>query len=132
MAGEGLITVTSKFPIAETVARLESAIKQSGLQIFAHVDHGANAQEVQMPLRPTYLLVFGHPKGGTPLMQENQLAGIDLPFKALVWEDEKGATWISYNDPEWLAERHHLGASSQATVRAIQAGMARMMASFVA
>jgi uncharacterized protein (DUF302 family) len=81
-----------------------------------------------MQLRPTCLIIFGHPKGGTPLMLENQLAGIDLPFKALVWEDEKGKTWVTYNDPVWLAERHRLGSASDAAVVAIQAGMNRLLA----
>jgi uncharacterized protein (DUF302 family) len=129
MSDEGLITVASKHPVGVTVERLESAIKGSGLLVFARIDHGANALEVQLPLRPTFLLIFGHPKGGTPLMMENQISGIDLPFKTLVWEDEKGQTWITYNDPAWLAKRHRLGSASQATVLAIQAGMTRLIAS---
>ena len=129
MSDEGLITVASRYPVGVTVERLESAIKGSGLLVFARIDHGTNALEVQLPLRPTFLLIFGHPKGGTPLMMENQVSGIDLPFKALVWEDEKGRTWITYNDPAWLAKRHRLGSASQATVLAIQAGMTRLIAS---
>lgn len=128
MSDQGLITVASKHPVGVTIERLESAIKGNGLLIFARIDHGANALEVQLPLRPTFLLIFGHPKGGTPLMMENQISGIDLPFKALVWEDVKGQAWLTYNDPVWLATRHQLGSSSHATVSAIQAGMTRLIA----
>jgi uncharacterized protein (DUF302 family) len=81
-----------------------------------------------MPLRPTCLLIFGHPRGGTPLMQERQTAGIDLPVKALAWEDESGKVWLTYNDAIWLADRHGLGPASEAAVAAVNTGMAAMAA----
>jgi uncharacterized protein (DUF302 family) len=109
MAAEGLITVPSRFGPKETMDRLENEIKARGLTIFARVDHAAGAAEVGLTLRPTELLIFGNAKGGTPLMQANQTVGIDLPLKSLVWQDGSGKTWLSYNDPSWLAKRHALG-----------------------
>jgi uncharacterized protein (DUF302 family) len=86
--------------------------------VFAHVDHAAGAAAVGLPLRATDLLIFGNAKGGTPLMQAGQTTGIDLPLKALVWQDEAGTTWLSYNDPSWLAERHGL-RDVEPTVKAL-------------
>jgi uncharacterized protein (DUF302 family) len=86
--------------------RLEAELKAKGVQIFARIDHAAGAAEAGLSLRPTELLVFGNARAGTPLMQSIQSIGIDLPLKALVWQDESGATWLSYNDPAWLAARH--------------------------
>jgi uncharacterized protein (DUF302 family) len=86
------------------------------MTIFAHVDHAAGAAGDGLSLRPTDLLIFGNAKGGTPLMQSTQAIGIDLPLKALVWQDESGKTWLSYNDPRWLAKRHGLSHEVQATV----------------
>jgi uncharacterized protein (DUF302 family) len=92
------------------------------------VDHEAGALSIGEFLRPTVLLIFGHPKGGTPLMQDQQLAGIDLPVKALAWEDEQGKVWLSYNDAQWLAERHGLGETSRDAIAAIAAGMEKVIA----
>src|SRR5271166_2320811 len=108
MATDGLITMPSAFGPAETVSRLEAEVKARGITIFAHVDHAAGAATAGMALRPTDLLVFGAAKGGTPLMEIAQTIGIDLPLKALVWQNAAGATWLSYNDPDWLAVRHGL------------------------
>ena len=110
MAAEGLTTQRSSFDPKETMERLVAAVKAKGLYVFARIDHAAGASEVGMALRPTELLVFGNANGGTPLMQAEQTLGIDLPLKALVWQDEAGATWLSYNEPGWLAKRHALGA----------------------
>ena len=85
----------------------------AGLLVFARIDHGANASEIGAPLRPTELLIFGNPKGGTPLMQDRQISGIDLPVKALAWEDGEGIVWLSCNDAHWIAERHGLGEASK-------------------
>jgi uncharacterized protein (DUF302 family) len=109
MAADGLITIPSSFGPEETADRLESEITSRGMTVFARVDHAAGAAQVGMPLRPTVLLIFGNAKGGTPLMQSDQTVGIDLPLKALVWEDASGKTWLSYNDPKWIAQRHGLG-----------------------
>jgi uncharacterized protein (DUF302 family) len=124
----GLISVQSAHAVRETIERLAAAVEAKGLTVFARIDHGANAREVEMPLRPTELLLFGSPRGGTPLMQEHQSVGIDLPLKALVWEDEAEQVWLTYNDVGWLAERHGLGASSASSVEAIRASTAALAA----
>jgi uncharacterized protein (DUF302 family) len=103
--------------------RLEAQVKAKGMTIFARIDHAAGAAEVGLPLRPTELLIFGNAKGGTPLMQAEQAIGIDLPLKALVWQDEAGVTWLSYNDPTWLAKRHGLAGGTEAPARAMAAAM---------
>jgi len=119
MAVEGLISKRSSFGPEETMQRLEAEVHAKGLTVFAHVDHAAGAATVGLPLRPTDLLIFGNAKGGTPLMQSVQSIGIDLPLKALVWQDADGVTWVSYNDPVWFAHRHCLDESSKATVNAL-------------
>ena len=91
------------------------------LTVFARVDHAAGAASVGLPLRPTEVVIFGNPKGGTALMRDQQSAGIDLPLKALVWEDADGKVWLTYNDPAWTAQRHGLGAASAAAVKAMAA-----------
>lgn len=129
MSSNGLITVASRFSVSETLDRLTAAITSAGLLVFARINHARNAEEVGLELRPTELLIFGHPKGGTPLMQDKQTAGIDLPVKALVWEDEKGTVWLTYNEAAWLATRHELGASSKNAIEAIEAGLAKLASS---
>ena len=90
----------------ETIDKLVSAVTEKGMAVLAHINHAEAAAQVGMDLRPTDLLVFGNPKGGTPLMQSVQTIGIDLPLKALIWQDTDGRTWLGYNDPAWLAKRH--------------------------
>jgi uncharacterized protein (DUF302 family) len=107
MSENGLTTVPSAHSVKATIDRLESEVKSKGLTVFARIDHAAGAKEVGMPLRPTELLIFGNARGGTPLMQAVQTSGIDLPLKALAWEDAGGKVWLSYNEPGWIAERHH-------------------------
>lgn len=119
----GLITIASRFSVRETIDKLAAAATSAGLRVFARIDHAEGASQVGMELRPTELLLFGNPRGGTPLMQDRQTAGIDLPVKALAWEDELGAVWLTYNEAAWIAARHSLGASSQRAVDAIEAGM---------
>jgi uncharacterized protein (DUF302 family) len=123
MATDGLTTIQSSFGVQDTVRRLEAAVKAKGMTIFARIDHAAGAEEVGLALRPTELLIFGNAKGGTPLMQSDQTMGIDLPLRALVWQDAAGNTWLSYNDPSWLAQRHGLGAEAATTVRALTAAL---------
>jgi uncharacterized protein (DUF302 family) len=89
--------------------------------VFARIDHAEGAAQVGMTLRPTELALFGNPRGGTPLMQDRQTAGIDLPLKALAWEDAEGHVWLTYNEATWLAQRHHLGAGSSGAVLALDA-----------
>ena len=105
-ADNGLINVKSSHDTKTTADRLENALKQKGMTVFARIDHAAGAQKVGQKLRPTELVVFGNPKVGTPLMQCRQSTAIDLPQKALIWEDEEGQVWLSYNNPNYLVERH--------------------------
>lgn len=105
-AADGLISLKSPHSAQATMDRLEAVIKDKGMNVFARIDHAAGAEKTGQSLRPTELLIFGNPKGGTPLMQCAQSAGIDLPMKALVWEDETGQVWLGYNDPAYLAKRH--------------------------
>ncbi|HKV58621.1 MAG TPA: DUF302 domain-containing protein [Ktedonobacteraceae bacterium] len=129
MNNNGLITVTSRFSVGETLDRLTAALTSAGLLVFARIDHASNAEAIGLELRPTELLIFGHAKGGTPLMQDKQTAGIDLPVKALAWEDEEGKVWLTYNEAAWIAARHELGASSKNAVEAIEAGLATLVSS---
>lgn len=107
-APEGVITVDSPHSVQDTVDRLRSTMQERGLTIVATVNHTQNAAGVDMELRPTQLIIFGNPQAGTPLMQASQTIGIDLPQKMLVWEDEAGQVHVSYNDPQYLADRHNL------------------------
>ena len=110
---DGLTTIPSNHAVKDTIARLAADVTAKGLAVFARVDHAKGAHEVGLELRPTELLIFGNARGGTPLMQAQQTAGIDLPLKALAWEDAGGKVWLAYNDPEWIAARH--GITSPAT-----------------
>jgi uncharacterized protein (DUF302 family) len=124
MTNSGLISVRSASPVRETADRLAAMIRSKGMTVFARIDHSANATAVGLALRPMELLIFGNPKAGTLLMQDKETSGIDLPVKALVWEDAEGAVWLTYNDAEWLARRHDLGAAATETVHAIRDGLA--------
>lgn len=124
MDDTGLVTLASQWSFDETVGRCVTALEARGLSVFARVDHAKNAASVGMDLRPTELLIFGNPKGGTPLMQESQVSGIDLPLRALVWQDADARVWLTYNDPRWLAARYGLGAPSQPAIAAMTAGLA--------
>jgi len=123
MAADGLKTIRSSHGPKDTMNRLEAAVKAKGMTVFARIDHSAGAAAVGLSLRPTELLIFGNAKGGTRLMQSTQTIGIDLPLKALVWQDESGSTWLSYNDPSWLAKRHGLGDEVEAAVSAMAAAL---------
>jgi len=105
-AADGLIVAKSPYSAKETMDRFEGIAKERGLKIFARIDHAAGAATVGKTLRPTEVLIFGHPKGGTPFMECAQTVGIDLPLKALVWEDGSAQVWLGYNDPLYVARRH--------------------------
>jgi uncharacterized protein (DUF302 family) len=126
MNKDGLVTIASAFPVGETIDRLANAVQARGLQVFARIDHEAGATQAGLPLRPTQLIIFGNAMGGTPLIQEKQSVGIDLPLKAIAFEDENGSVWLSYNDPEWIARRHGLSDASRGAVTAISAGLAAL------
>jgi uncharacterized protein (DUF302 family) len=117
---DGLITVQSSFDPDETTNKLEAAVKAKGMTVFAKIDHAAGAAGVGLPLRPTTVVIFGSPKGGTLLMQSAQTSGIDLPLKALIWQDAAGATWLSYNDPDWIAKRHGPHHEAEAAIQAMK------------
>jgi uncharacterized protein (DUF302 family) len=105
-AADGLVALKSPHGAKTTMDKLEAAVKQRGLNVFARIDHAAGAAKAGKSLRPTELLIFGNPQGGTPFMECAQTVGIDLPLKALVWEDASAQVWLAYNDPAFLAQRH--------------------------
>lgn len=107
-AAEGMVKVKSDHPVDATADKLANAITGKGLKVVARVDHAEAAEEADMELRPTELIIFGNPKAGTPLMQCAQSTAIDLPQKALIWEDDEGQVWLGYNDPAYLKERHSI------------------------
>jgi uncharacterized protein (DUF302 family) len=122
----GLTTILSSYGPEETMNRFEAEVRARGMIAFAHIDHAAGAAAVGLSLRPTELLIFGNAKGGTPLMELVQTTGIDLPLKALVWQDASGVTWLSYNDPTWIAKRHGLDSGVGATVSVLTATLNQM------
>ncbi len=106
LAADGMINVKSQYPVKETSDRFETILNKKGMTVFKRINHAEGAAGVGIDLRPTEVIIFGNPKVGSPLMQCAQSAAIDLPQKALVWQDEDGVTWISYNDPAYLKQRH--------------------------
>jgi uncharacterized protein (DUF302 family) len=105
-ADNGLVSKPSKYSVADTINRVETVVKAKGMTVFARIDHAAEAEKAGLKMHPTQLLIFGNPKGGTPLMQANPTIAIDLPMKALAWEDDNGKVWLSYNAPAFLKNRH--------------------------
>ena len=123
MAASGLTTMRSSFGPEDTMSRFEAEVRNRGMTVFAHIDHAAGAAAAGLTLRPTDLLIFGNAKAGTPLMQSAQTIGIDLPLKALVWQDEAGTTFLSYNDPAYLTRRHGLGDGARPVVDAMSGAL---------
>ena len=122
----GLVSLKSTFPVNETVDRLVQRLESKGLTVFCRIDHAAGAVAAGLALRPTTVVIFGNARGGTPLMQASQTIGIDLPLKVLAWEDARGQSWLSYNDPVWLTERHGMeqpGAAPAAAMRTLLAAV---------
>jgi uncharacterized protein (DUF302 family) len=103
-----MIHLTSPYSVPETLRRLESVLQARGLAIFARIDHSGEAEKAGLKMRPTQLLIFGSPKQGTPLMVASPTLAIDLPLKALAWEDASGKVWLSYDTPEYLKQRHNI------------------------
>ena len=114
--GEGIISRPSKHSVAETLNRVEKILRERGIKIFARIDHSGEAGAAGLSLPPTELLIFGNPKGGTPLMLAAPTAAIDLPLKALTWQDSQGKVWLSYNDPTYLAKRFGLSDEQVKTI----------------
>ena len=115
----GITRIASHHPVTVTVERLESLLKERGIMIFARIDFSADAARAGLTLLPEQMLIFGNPKAGTPLMQAEPAAGLDLPFKALVFEDAAGRTWVAWNDPQYIVRRHALQASLAANLAAV-------------
>ena len=111
MADNGIIRVPGSTSVEETLGKLQAALEAKGIKIFALIDHSGEAAKAGLQMPPTKVLIFGNPKGGTPLMLAVPSIAIDLPLKILVAEDEQGKVWISYNSPEYLAQRHGLPAA---------------------
>jgi uncharacterized protein (DUF302 family) len=107
----GIIDVPSRYSVPETLARLQAILREKGLTVFALIDHSGEAEKAGLTMRPTQVLIFGSPKGGTPLMVAAPRLAIDLPLKALAWQDEQGKVWLSYNSPEYFQERHGFPAA---------------------
>jgi uncharacterized protein (DUF302 family) len=127
MTVDGLKTFPSSYGPSETIARILSVIGKLGMTVLARVDHSAAAAEVEMELRPTEVILFGNPKTGTPLMQDAQTIGVDLPLKVLVWQDEQDRTWVAYNDPFWLAKRHAVAEESTPVVEKMALALAKIV-----
>src|SRR6476646_11701486 len=123
MSIDGLTTITSNLGPKETMDHLDAEVRAMGMRVFARINHAAGAAAAGLLLRPTEVLIFGNAKAGTPLMQSVQTIGLDLPLKALVWQDISGKTWLSYNDPAWLAKRHGLSGEAEAAIGIITAAL---------
>jgi uncharacterized protein (DUF302 family) len=115
----GLIRRESRHSPADTIHRLETLLTEKGVKIFARIDFSADAQVAGLAMRPELMLIFGNPKAGTPLMVERPTAGIDLPLKVLAWEDDAGKSWIAFNDPGYIIERHGLTESLAKNLAAV-------------
>jgi len=115
----GVVVLPSYHPVARTVERLESLLKEKGVMIFARIDFSGDAYRAGLQMRPEQMLIFGSPKGGTPLMQAVPTVALDLPLKALVWEDAEGKVWLAYNDPKYIVERHAVESSLSANLAGV-------------
>jgi uncharacterized protein (DUF302 family) len=125
-AGDGVVNVPSAFSVEETADRMESILNEKGMTIFKRINHSEGAGKVGIELRKTELIIFGNPKVGGPLMKCQQTVAIDLPQKALIWEDDEAKVWISYNDPKYLKTRHSIAGCDEviSNIEKALAGMA--------
>ena len=114
----GIVQIPSQHGVADTLDRLERLVKERGLIVFARIDFSGDAARAGLTMRPEQMLIFGNPKGGTPLMQAAPTCGLDLPLKALVWEDASGKTWLAYNTPEYVVRRHAVASALAANLAA--------------
>jgi len=127
---ESSITIASEFTVEQSANRFEDIVTKKGLTVFNRIDHSKNAAGVDLTLRPTQLIIFGNPKVGTPLMQCSQLAALDLPQKALFWEDEAGKVWLTYNNPAYLKARHNINGCDEVLTKVtnVLAGLSKAAA----
>jgi uncharacterized protein (DUF302 family) len=116
---EGIISIESRHTVDATLEKLKGILDAQGVKIFALVDHSGEAEKAGMQMRNTKLLVFGNPKGGTPLMLASPTAALDLPLKILIWEDARGKVWLTYNSVEFIRQRHHLTPALAANIAVI-------------
>ena len=112
----GIVRMPSQHCVGATADRLESLLKARGIIVFARIDFSADANRAGLKMRPEQLVIFGNPKAGTPLMVSQPTAGLDLPLKALIWEDAEGKTWLAYNDPAYIVRRHQLSLAFTANL----------------
>jgi uncharacterized protein (DUF302 family) len=113
---QGIVRIRSAQNVPQTMEKLDQLLRAHGLTIFARIDFSGDAARAGLTMRPEQMLIFGNPKGGTPLMQQAPTAGLDLPLKALVWEDDQGATWVGYNTPDYILQRHGLPSAMSANL----------------
>jgi uncharacterized protein (DUF302 family) len=123
MTENGLITIPSAHDVETTIQRLTSTLEAKDVTIFARIDHAADTDR---SVRPTTVLLFGNPAAGVPLIRQAQTVGIDLPLKAMIWQDAKGTVQFSYNDPRWIAARHHIGSQGRRAVHAMASALAAL------
>jgi len=119
-AEQGIARIPSRHSVSETISRLQSLLKDHGIKVFGLIDFSGDAERAGLAMRPEQMLIFGNPKAGTPLMVAAPTAGLDLPLKALVWQDSHGGTWIAYNDPEYVVKRHGLAPSLGGNLAAVE------------
>src|SRR6201981_1963967 len=127
----GFISKLSPHSVPETIQRLSALLKSKGVAIFALIDHSGEAEKAGLKIRPTQLLIFGNPKGGTPLMLAAPSTAIDLPVKSLIWEDADGKVWLSYNSPDYLQQRHGFPADLEKNIAAIEPLLAQAIANYL-
>jgi len=121
MKNEGVVNKSSNYSVEQTVDRLKNILEARGVTLFALIDHGGEAEKVGMKMLPTKLLIFGNPKSGTPLMLASPSIALDLPLKILVWQDNQGKAWLSYNSPEYLKERYGFPEDLLPNISAVEA-----------
>ena len=121
MKNEGVVNKPSNHSVEQTVDRLKNILEARGVTLFALIDHGGEAEKVGMKMLPTKLLIFGNPKSGTPLMLASPSIALDLPLKILVWQDNQGTVWLSYNSPEYLMERYDLSEDLLPNIAVVEA-----------
>lgn len=117
--GDGIISVASRYPVPETLDKLAAVLQGKGITVFSRIDHSGEAEKVGLTMLPTQVLIFGSPKSGTPIMLATPKAAIDLPLKALAWQDAQGQVWLSYNDPAYLQERFGIDSTTIAPIAGI-------------
>lgn len=119
VADNGVARIPSKHTVTATIERLQSLFRERGILVFAHIDFSGDASRAGLAMPEEQMLIFGNPKAGTPLMLAEPTAGLDLPLKALVYEDAEKKTWIAYNDPDYIVRRHELGSALSANLAAV-------------